>query len=293
MGENDKKLTDQVDEMIEGLSIEESEPEAEPEPEGGTTDEGGGTDVKPEEGTESTKAGTEKEEDGADAGTEKEAEPPKSEGAEEAPKVEEDERDKRIKELEKDKEDLQSQLDKRMGEKKEEVVETPTPDEKIKSVLEDFDFDAVTSSREELAKFLKAFSSEIEQRTVNSVYRTLPTMVMKQSNYAAAMRESVNDFWNKNQDLKPVRRTVGSVANEIAKEHPEWAISKIFDEAGKTTREMLKMQAKAPAEASTTPSKPEKKDPAFADSKTRNTDKGGPPTKKSGIAEEIDEFLNL
>ena len=281
------ELMDEINDMIGDIPEPETGGEAEVEE--------GGEHVEPEEGAESPEAGKEDEEGviEEDAGAEEEpaAEEEEAAAVEDAEEVSEEQ--KRITQLEDEKEALQAQLEKEdeIVEKKPEVEVEPEKD-----FFEGIDYEEITKTPENFMKFLKDFKENIQTgvqtKVVGDVFRSLPAVVMKQSNYAAGLRSAANEFWDGNEDLKPVRKTVGTVVNQIVADHPDWKLNQIFDEAGKTTRKLLKMpepEVKKPKD----PIKPKGKNPAFAKPKGKSHEKGGRTEKKEGVAEEIDDMLNL
>ena len=282
-------LSEEIDEMVKGIKNvapdepSESTASAEPAP-----TEGGGDDVKPEEVPEGEVTG--KEETGKDAstGASSKEEPSTGKETEEAPK-EEDPRDVRLAQLEKDNEELRKSLDAQAAVPKEEPAPKETTKE-VKDSFDDLDLDEIMSSKEKFKAFFKKYGEEIETKTTGAILRSLPMMVMKQSNYAAALRKSAEKFWGDNEDLKPVRNTVGRVINDLTAQNPDWTLEKIFAEAGPATRKLLKMKEKV-EESSTAPEK--KPTPAFASSTSKSTEKGAEHKKKKVVADEIDDLLNL
>jgi len=126
----------------------------------------------------------------------------------------------------------------------------------------------------------------------------VPQVVVSQIQRSNVMKGLVDDFYKANEDLKPVRRTVGLVANEVHSEHPDWTVQQVFDEAALRTRKVLGMPERpAPTPTPTAPpgappvvetSRPG--DPAFAN--VRGSRQRGPATPKlTGMAKEIEELM--
>lgn len=142
-----------------------------------------------------------------------------------------------------------------------------------------------------LVKFLaereKKLIQILKKEATTDTIKTLPAIVMRQVQYAKNLETAVNDFWSKNEDLRPVSKTVGVVTNEIIAESPELGINDVFEEAGKRVREMLGMK-----EGVLKPKKKKEKNPAFAKQKAGG-DRGGEKTNTlpKGIADEIDDLL--
>jgi hypothetical protein len=91
----------------------------------------------------------------------------------------------------------------------------------------------------------------------------------------------VKSFYNENEDLQPVKETVAQVAQNIAAEHPEYDITKLFTEAAKVTRTILKMPNAPVGKPSD-----EFKKPAFA----AKTSARQTPATVSKLQSELDEL---
>ena len=124
----------------------------------------------------------------------------------------------------------------------------------------------------------------------------VPQVVVSQIQRSNTMKGLVDDFYKVNEDLKPVQRTVGLVANEVHSENSDWTVQQVFDEAAVRTRKVLGMPDKSVAPvvpavptvgATITP---KTDDPAFVN--VRGSRQRGPAAAKlTGIAKEIDDLM--
>jgi hypothetical protein len=132
------------------------------------------------------------------------------------------------------------------------------------------------------------------QAAVEQVLRSIPELVVNYVSRHNAMQEMVTDFYSKNDDLVGARKTVASVANEIAAEHSDWDAAKIFDETAVRTRKVLGMKERVadPVTPPTPPVTPKAKgqSPALPPS-PGGSGRGTVPEKLSGVAKEIDDLL--
>ena len=125
----------------------------------------------------------------------------------------------------------------------------PTEKEVVTTLnfLKDINMDDVVDNADALNRVLVAVynkaTTDAESRAVEKVLRSIPQLVVNYASRHATMAETVREFYGKNPDLAPVRRTVAAVANEVASEHPDWAVSLVFDEAATRSRKLLGLKA--------------------------------------------------
>lgn len=103
----------------------------------------------------------------------------------------------------------------------------------------DEDLDEILSDKE---KFNALMSKAVQMAITNSgetFLKSLPSIVQTQVATQTTLRSQVDAFYNENTDLQPVKKVVGSVANEVAALHPDWELGQIFEETAKKVREML------------------------------------------------------
>jgi len=150
---------------------------------------------------------------------------------------------------------------------------------------------------EKLATFLNVMMNKVrldavqqaiplaQERTMLSVPQVTAQYIKRHN----AMKALVDDFYDKNKDLKVVQRSVGMIANEVHAENPDWTVQKVFDEAATRTRAALGLKTPVAGAKPDQGTKPAD-NPAFANpsqSRARGAQK-----KLSGMAKEIDDLIS-
>lgn len=152
--------------------------------------------------------------------------------------------------------------------------------------LEGLDLDDVTTDpklfNNVLSKIESRIRGAIAEETTRSTLMAIPDVVQYQIKQQAALDELVREFYDGNQDLKPVKHTVAMVAQNIASEHPDWTVKQVFEESAVKTREILKLNIPGGITATTEPLKPAFADHAKAHSKTN--------VKLSELQKQLDEL---
>jgi len=179
------------------------------------------------------------------------------------------------------------------GAEKSKEEAQPQPQPEVATSVEKLDFldgtsiDVLIDEPEKLNEALnKVYNSalvEAERRVFEKVLTSIPDIVIGHINRQTTIQGIVKDFYERNQDLKNVKRTVAAISNDVHAEHPDWEVGQVLEEAAKRTREMLGLRGSAQP-------KPREDTPAFA--------KGGsakPPRKQpvNSLQAEIDELLNF
>jgi len=72
-----------------------------------------------------------------------------------------------------------------------------------------------------------------------------PGLVGKLVDSKVTLDEAVSNFYEENDDLAPIKDYVGSVANMVVSENPDWEITKVLEETEKRVREYLDLEKKA------------------------------------------------
>ena len=152
--------------------------------------------------------------------------------------------------------------------------------------LDGLDLDDVTTDpklfNNVLSKIESRIRGAIAEETTRSTLLAIPDVVQYQIKQQAALDELVREFYDGNQDLKPVKHTVAMVAQNIASEHPDWTVKQVFEESAVKTREILKLNIPGGITATTEPLKPAFADHAKAHSKTN--------VKLSELQKQLDEL---
>lgn len=152
--------------------------------------------------------------------------------------------------------------------------------------LDGLDLDDVTTDpklfNNVLSKIESRIRGAIAEETTRSTLLAIPDVVQYQIKQQAALDELVREFYEGNQDLKPVKHTVAMVAQNIASEHPDWTVKQVFEESAVKTREILKLNIPGGITTTTEPLKPAFADHAKAHSKTN--------VKLSELQKQLDEL---
>ena len=176
-------------------------------------------------------------------------------------------------------------------------VETPPaqePPPMIPQNLEGFqilpdgmDLDDFLDRPENFVQGMRDILGRYRQVVTQEVLGNIPTVVNNQVRQAVALQNAVNTFYETNSDLKPVRPTVGAIAEQVTNKHPDWSLDKIMDESARVARKLLKMPSP----------KTGKKDkgtvvrPSFAKSKGPSQ-RNKPKPKKSNLQSQIDDLID-
>jgi len=164
-------------------------------------------------------------------------------------------------------------------------MEGPAPGsyEEFQILTEGMSFDDFMDDEEKFASGMRNILSRHEQMLAQRYMSSIPNIVQNQVRQIVALQRATDDFYNKNEDLKEVRPTVGAVANQIVARHPDWDVGRVMEESAKTTRRLLRMPS--PRVGGTKVVRP-----SFAkQSGTQQRNK--PKPKMSKLQREIDELL--
>jgi len=206
----------------------------------------------------------------------------------EAPKSEFELELERIK---KENEALRSKLDK-VHEKKVPETKAPTtaaPFEEIDFLGKDVDLDDLTRDPDMFNKILNKvykMGSEASRKFQETTLRNIPDIVKSNIVVQATLKKQVDKFYGDNKDLKPFKKVVAAVYEELASENPDWEVTKIFDEVEKETRKRLELHKKAGATSAPTTDAP-KNTPRFP--KTKSSRRRQKPN-TSHLLSEIDKM---
>lgn len=151
--------------------------------------------------------------------------------------------------------------------------------------MEGVDFDSVMESKESFMKFFTKSMDIMRQQAEASVMAAVPNYVSGQVQRNATMRDVANEFYTTYPELTPVKGYVANVAAEVSAGNPTWDMNQVLVESARLTRETLGLALMSPLTA--TP--PTVVKPVLPGG-TRTTK--APPTKKSALQSELDDFLN-
>lgn len=272
-----KQIQQDVDKMNKGLSGELEGTEA-PGTESPST-ESPGTEAPGTEspGTESPSTET--------PGTEAPStDAPSTEAPTTDPPEELDEKDKII-------DDLRKQLNEK-SKKEEPKTEAPTTEVPLSFDEQDFlgeaDFDELKEDPKKFNKFLNDFRGKIilEARKVLSegVLRSIPEIVKNNVKISSDMQKSSDKFYSENEDLKPFKRVVAEVFEDISADNPDKTYDEILKDVGPEAHKRLNLQKQAKT-------KSKDDNPPRLPKKTRGkSPKTDPKPKTAGIESEISEM---
>lgn len=163
------------------------------------------------------------------------------------------------------------------------VDEVPAPEPVDHNFMDGLDIDEVISDPAAMNKLLlnvyNRGLAEASKLAAENILRSLPNTVSRYVQNHVTMNEVVRDFYERNPDLKAVRRTVAAVANDIAAQEPGLSTQQLFDRAADKTREILQLRRVAANNA--------RKTPAFARQRGRSVT-----PELSGLQREIDELIS-
>ena len=115
-------------------------------------------------------------------------------------------------------------------------LETPqvkTPIGTLEILGEDESLDDVLNDRQNFERWAQGFAQRIIQSGSQQYLTRLPSVVAPQVRQIIDLNRAVDEFYKNNEDLLPVRSTVGAIGRELAQKNPGWSLPELFNEAGK------------------------------------------------------------
>lgn len=115
------------------------------------------------------------------------------------------------------------------------------------SILKDLglDIDDVVSNPELFEKVLNKHAEVVRNQVAEQIFRSIPSLIMKQVQKQTEVNEAVAGFYKQNEDLIPIKNYVGKVANVIAAENPSITLGEVFEKTAIKTREVLGLRVQA------------------------------------------------
>ena len=152
----------------------------------------------------------------------------------------------------------------------EEESEEETP-EVVSFLADDDDIDAVLNDKTKLnALLVSVYNKAIVDSGMNA-QGVAPNVVTEQIEKYMTLKGGIDEFFSANEDLLPVRKTVGAITNEIVAEHEDWTLKKVLVEAEKRTRESLGIKKKVKVKSKRNPALIKKGSNRKAGSDTRTS----------------------
>lgn len=168
---------------------------------------------------------------------------------------------------------------------------TAAPFEEIDFLGKDIDLDDLTRDSSVFNKMLnKVYKMGVDasRKFQETTLRNIPEIVKSNVVIQATLKKKVNEFYDDNTDLKPFKKVVATVYEELASENPDWEMGKIFDETEKETRRRLELQKKAK-----TPGQGKEKHEKPKFPKTKSSRSGRQKPNTSPLLEDIDKMNDI
>jgi hypothetical protein len=186
-----------------------------------------------------------------------------------------DEKDKIIKALE----ERLAKLEEATKNLKEEPKEEEPKEKELKFDPQDFigdaDVEEIVRDKESLNKLLNNVYTKAVGDARNmlgeKVLRSIPDIVKTNINIMTKLKEASEKFYDDNKDLKPFKKVVASVFEELTSKNPDKTYEDLLTEVGNEARKRLDLQKKAIEKEKGTPKLPSKKGNIQRDSKKPDT----------------------
>lgn len=247
----DKAVTEDVRSMLDDLIDEEKEDEDKDKDKDKDKEE----DKDKEKDKEEDKDKSEEEEESEEESEEDEDEKKEDKDKEEEDKDKKGEEDEKEEKEEEDKPkpDVETvtkiaKLEGRIEELSRAALAKDEEEEKKKPALDlvefiskDRDLAEKPLTVEELNELLNQARTSAYEEAIRNTPELVGTLVKKK----LSLDEAVEKFYEENEDLALIKDYVGSAANTIVSEHPDWEIKEILEETEKRVRKALDLEKKA------------------------------------------------
>ena len=144
--------------------------------------------------------------------------------------------------------ELRKKIDDLSGPKtKAPKTSAPSTDIPLSEVdfLVDIDLDEITRDPKEFNKLLnRVFSQGVntsKKVLSETVLRSLPKDISDTVEMAITLKELSEKFYEDNEDLRPFKKVVKAVVDDVASEHPKWNHEKMLEESGTEARKRLEL----------------------------------------------------
>ena len=154
----------------------------------------------------------------------------------------------------------------------------------------DANIDDIVSDKKLFNEVLFKVAQATRENTIQTMLRSVPQIIAKQTENQSVIKSAVDEFFGANEDLKPVRKYLGAVANQIYSESPGKKLAEILDEAAVKTRTLLglKKQAQKNVEASE-----RKRKPALVKKAGGGGERGNDKPNTSELQKDINDTLGI
>lgn len=139
--------------------------------------------------------------------------------------------------------------------------------QEYKFILEDESIDDILADPAKFnAKMAQLYNDALKkgaELALEATYRGLPRTISTYAKQQIETTNLVNDFYQQNKDLIPLKPALARIAQKVGTEHPEYTLPQLLFESAKAARAIFKLRVRADQQA---PAKP-KSSPAFVGQK--------------------------
>ncbi len=121
---------------------------------------------------------------------------------------------------------------------KEAPPQPQAPVQQKPDIREFVNQDQFDEMQTDVGKFNQVLTNVYNTAT-ETAYRNVPQMVNNLIKQQTFLKDKVDDFYKKNEDLLPYRQFVGFVANELSSQSPELDVESLFNKVGQEVRGRL------------------------------------------------------
>jgi len=171
---------------------------------------------------------------------------------------------------------------------KESVAETTvTTSGKKKFLKDDEELIEILDDREKFEEVLSRVHEDALVKAREEILSSIPKTVIAQVQQQVYLKKTVDDFMDEHSNLKPVRKTVGLIANEVSAEHADWTLPQVLQETAVRAYKVLGIKQKIVENKGGGNSSP-----AFATGGDKGSRKVSG-SNKSSLQRELDELIEL
>lgn len=160
---------------------------------------------------------------------------------------------------------LKALLEKKPAESPAPIIETPLTLEEI-NLVNDIDLDELTRDPSALNKLLNSVllkGVELARKEIanskSDILKSLPDTVKQNIEVVQTLRKASDDFYAENKDLKPFKKVVSVVFDEIMSKDPNTTYDKILKDVEKEVRVRLELPRKIAKDDQKPPNLPKRK----------------------------------
>jgi hypothetical protein len=109
------------------------------------------------------------------------------------------------------------------------------------------------------AKIAELYNAALQrgaQLALEATYKSLPRTISTYAKQQIDVVNTVNEFYQQNKDLIPLKPALVRIAQKVGTEHPEYTLPQLLNESAKAARTIFKMQKTAPTTSRTRTASP-------------------------------------